>query len=76
LSTNEWSLFIFSYIWLFVKYIGEGMMLSDGLITIITIPIYWSIIYAGLCAVGSVIGFLLKYAFGKENNYGNQEKED
>jgi hypothetical protein len=70
------SLFTFSYIWLFVKYIGEGMMLSDGLITIITIPIYWSLIYAGLCGVGLVIGFLLKYAFGKENNYGKQKKED
>ena len=64
------ALFIFSYVWLFIKYIGEGM-LDQGLIDLITIPIYWAVIYAGLCGLGLFIGFLLKYAFGKENSYEN-----
>lgn len=64
------SLFVFSFIWISIKYIGEGI-LSQGLITIITIPILWSAIYAGLCGIGLIIGFLLNYAFGKENSYEN-----
>ena len=62
------SLFLFSYIWLFIKYLGDGM-LDHGLITIISIPLYWSIIYASLCGVGLIIGFLLHYAFGKGTIY-------
>lgn len=61
-------LFFFSYIWLLVKYIGEGMM-GQGFLSIITLPILWSMIYAGLCGLGILIGFLLNYAFGKENSY-------
>lgn len=62
-------LFIFSYIWIFIKYIGEGM-LGEGLIAGVFItPIYWSVIYSLLCGLGVIIGFLLKYAFGKEKGY-------
>lgn len=64
------SLFVFSFIWLFIKYIGEGM-LNQGLITIITIPVLWSAIYTGLSGIGLIIGSLLNYAFGKENHYEN-----
>lgn len=64
------SLFVFSFIWLFIKYIGEGMF-NQGLITIITIPVLWSAIYTGLSGIGLIIGFLLNYAFGKENSYEN-----
>lgn len=68
------SLFIFSYIWLFIKYIGEGMLGEGFIFSVITIPIYWSLIYAGLAGVGVVIGFLLKYAFGKEKSYENEKR--
>lgn len=64
------SLFVFSFIWFFIKYIGEGI-LNQGLMTIITFPIFWSAIYTGLCGIGLIIGFLLNYAFGKENSYEN-----
>lgn len=63
------SLFFFSYIWLFIKYIGEGMLREGMIIGVFFTPIYWSAIYAGLCMIGLIIGFLLKYAFGKEKRY-------
>lgn len=56
------TLFGLIYIWLFVKYIVEGIEISGALI----LPIYWAIIYTGLCALGVFIGLLLKIAFGKE----------
>lgn len=64
-------LFIFSYIWLFIKYIGQGMAGEGIMPGIFTIPIYWAGIYAGLCGLGVLIGFLLKYAFGREKSYEN-----
>ncbi len=63
-------LFTFSYIWLLIQYIGEGIM-GLGLRNIIVIPIYWSVIYTGLCGLGLIIGFFLNYAFGREDNYEN-----
>lgn len=60
------SLFMFSYIWLFIKYIYQGILGQGFTIYIFIIPIYLSIIYAGLCTIGIVIGFLLKFSFGKE----------
>ncbi len=54
-------LFVFIYIWLFIKYIVEGTALSGALI----MPLFWAFIYAGLCYIGVIIVFLLKIAFGK-----------
>lgn len=66
------ALFLFSYIWLFIKYIAEGMLGEGIIFGVFTIPIYWSAIYTGLCGLGLIIGFLLKYAFGREKNYENK----
>lgn len=55
-------LFAFIYVWLFIKYLVEGIAFSGAMI----MPFYWAFIYTGLCALGLVIGFLLKIAFGKE----------
>ena len=63
------ALLIFSYVWLLIKYIAEGMIGEGFLRQAITIPIYWSLIYTALAGLGIIIGFLLKYAFGKENSY-------
>lgn len=65
------SLFIFSYVWLIIKYIGQGIIGEGIMPGIFTIPIYWAGIYAALCGLGVLIGFLLKYAFGREKSYEN-----
>lgn len=67
------SLFVFSYIWLLIKYIGEGMLEESlmNIMPILAMPMFWAGIYAGLCGLGLVIGYLLNYAFGKENSDGN-----
>lgn len=65
------SIFIFSYVWLFIKYIGEGMLVEQNIWAVITLPIGWSIIYTGLVGIGIFIAFLLKYAFRKDGNYEN-----
>lgn len=65
------SIFIFSYVWLFIKYIGEGMLVEQNIWAVITIPIGWSIIYTALVGIGIFIAFLLKYAFRKDENHEN-----
>ena len=60
------ALFIFSYIWLFIKYVNDGMFEQGFIKAMFILPMYWSIIYAGLCVLGVIIGALLKFSFGKE----------
>lgn len=56
----------FSYIWLLVKYIAEGMFVETPLFYGLTIPMYWGMIYSVLCVLGILIAFLLDIAFRKE----------
>ena len=65
------SIFLFSYVWLFIKYIGEGMIIEQNIWAVVTLPIGWSIIYTGLVGIGIFIAFLLKYAFRKDENHEN-----
>lgn len=60
-------MFVFMFIWNFIKYI-LGIE-SDGmdLIGIIISSGTWATIYTCLCIFGSLIGFLLYIAFKKEN---------
>lgn len=60
------TLLVFSYIWLLVKYIAEGMFIETPMFYGLTIPLYWGMIYSGLCVLGILIGFLLDIAFRKE----------
>lgn len=63
------TLFGFSYIWILVKYMFEGMFSNSFHISGLLLPAYWALIYSGLCALGIIIGFLLKIAFRKEGKY-------
>jgi len=54
--TSIWHLFIF---------IGEMGWYLRGLISVF----YWGVIYAGLCALGLVVAFLLHFAFKKERRW-------
>lgn len=56
----------FSYIWILIKYIGEGMFEETPLLYGLTIPFYWGLIYSGLCVLGILIGSLFHIAFRKE----------
>lgn len=60
------TLFGFSYIWLLVKYIFEGMFSTNFHVSGLLLPAYWSLIYSGLSILGIIIAFLLKIAFKKE----------
>lgn len=59
-------LFVFIYIWLFIKLIVEGFFTYGSFLAAMLNPAYWALIYSGLCALGIIIGFLLKIAFRKE----------
>lgn len=59
-------LFAFIYIWLFIKLIVEGFFTYGSFLAAMLNPAYWALIYSGLCALGIIIGFLLKIAFRKE----------
>ncbi|MGO3751671.1 MAG: zf-HC2 domain-containing protein [Peptoniphilaceae bacterium] len=66
------TLFGFVYIWLLIKFIGEGMLSHAPFISAILTPAYWALIYSGLSVIGIIIAFLLKIAFRKEKK--NEEK--
>lgn len=60
-------MFGFVYIYHLIKYIFEAeKMNTSQLISLLPLPIFWSIIYSGLCALGILIGFLLYIAFRRE----------
>jgi hypothetical protein len=60
------ALFVLSYVWHFVKYSCEQIYDQSFPLSMVTMPLYWSIIYTILCAAGVVIAWLLRIAFGKE----------
>lgn len=60
------ALLIFSYIWLFVKYVHEGMFEEGFYLANLVLPLVWSTIYVILCTIGVLIGALLTFAFRKE----------
>lgn len=60
------TLLVFSYIWLLVKYIAEGMFIETPIFYGLTIPLYWGMIYSGLSVLGILIGYLFHIAFRKE----------
>lgn len=61
------TMFVFTYIYNLIKYLIGGIFDKSQLLSCITAPMLWSIIYSGLCAIGILIGFLLYIAFKKEN---------
>lgn len=67
------TLFGFSYIWILIKYIFEGMFSTDFYISALITPAYWALIYSGLSVLGIIIAFLLKIAFKKEEK--NEEMD-
>lgn len=60
------ALFMFIYIYLLIKFIGEGMFSYTSFIAAMLNSAYWALIYSGLCCLGILIGTLLKIAFRKE----------
>lgn len=61
------TIFIFTYLYHFIKYIMEGLFDKSQIASFITAPAMWASIYSGLCALGVLIAFLLYIAFRKEN---------
>lgn len=59
--------FLLTYIWDFIKYIIETSTNEMDISAMIIASGSWAIIYGGLCALGTLIGFLLYIAFKKEN---------
>lgn len=60
-------MFAFVYIYHFIKYIFEMEEINGHqVILLLPVPLIWSIIYSGLCALGILIGFLLYIAFRRE----------
>ena len=55
------------YVWHFIKYLPGMFRAEDAYILpdLLAIPIFWSCIYALFCAVGTLIAFLLHFAFKK-----------
>ena len=53
---------IVAYLWHFIMFYGEYGVLAGGLIA----SLWWGVIYAGLCMIGTVVAFLLYFAFKKE----------
>ncbi len=67
------TLFVLVYLVEFIRYTFEGSFYHTTFSSAIIAPGLWALIYAGLCSLGIIIGFLLKIAFRKEGNY---EKEN
>ena len=61
------SVFIFTYVYHFIKYIIMETFDKSQFISLIIAPTTYAIIYSGLCAIGVLIGFLLYVAFKREN---------
>jgi hypothetical protein len=63
--------FAASYIWQMAGSLRQGLSLSLSA----QAPLLYSLIYAGLVMIGMIIGFLLKFAFGKEKREHGEDKE-
>lgn len=68
---NKWyftpiSIFLLSYIWLFIQNIYDGAWSSGFNMEIFWMPVFLSIIYTILTVLGTAIAFLIKFAFGKD----------
>lgn len=57
--------FTVSYIWHFIMIYAE--IAFKSFISNLIAPIWWALIYSGLCALGTLIAYLLYFAFKKEN---------
>lgn len=53
-----------TYAWYLLKSILRGELGQPGLLVS---PLFWGLIYAGLCTLGLIVAFLLKFAFTKED---------
>lgn len=76
LGKNAWIveayLFLLTYIWHVLKYIGTLGLKAETLGTIFLSPLMWALIYVGLCAIGTLIASLFVYASsGKTKNKKN-----
>lgn len=65
------SIFIFSYIWTFISYMREALEGGQYLGLLLLAPLNLALMYGFLTGLGVLIGFLLRYAFGKEKSYEN-----
>ncbi|AFM00337.1 MULTISPECIES: zf-HC2 domain-containing protein [Desulfitobacterium] len=59
-------LFAFSFIWVFVRGLIDGILTYTGIIDLISMSAWWSAIFSAFSAVGVLIAWLLHYAFKKE----------
>ncbi|MGL4912287.1 MAG: zf-HC2 domain-containing protein [Romboutsia sp.] len=60
-------MFGFVYVYHFIKYIFELEEINvNQIISLVPMPLMWSIVYSCLCALGILIGFLLYIAFRRE----------
>lgn len=59
-------LFLFSFIWVFIREILKGFLAYSTLFNLVTISAWWSGIFAVFSAFGVLIAELLYYAFKKE----------
>lgn len=61
------AMFPFVYIWYMIKYWFMGVFGSAGLVGLFSAPLTWALIHAGLSATGTLVAFLLHFAFKKED---------
>jgi hypothetical protein len=59
-------LFLFSFIWVSVREIAGGFLTYSSISDLLSMSALWSAIFAAFTAIGSLIGWLLHYAFKKE----------
>lgn len=65
-------IFIFTYIWTLISFVSQAILSDFSFVSILTIPMYGAGQFSMLSGIGIFIGFLLKVAFGKENEDGNE----
>ncbi|EHL04310.1 hypothetical protein HMPREF0322_05004 [Desulfitobacterium hafniense DP7] len=59
-------LFAFSFIWVSLRGLIDGILTYTGIIELISMSAWWSAILSAFSAVGVLIAWLLHYAFKKE----------
>lgn len=57
----------FVYVWYMLRYWFMGVFGSEGLAGLFSAPLTWAFIHAGLAATGTLVAFLLHFAFKKED---------
>ncbi|NLY53780.1 MAG: zf-HC2 domain-containing protein [Firmicutes bacterium] len=57
----------FVYVWYLARNIVDGDFAYQSPGSLLSTPLIWGLIYAGLCALGAIVAALLHFAFKKED---------